>query len=171
MISNPSADHQRHIPLEGLANLSELQGEDEEDTQLLREQAQTARGYIATLPWCVVVLDGYFAGGVGGVFTIFLFHIVPTRPEIDDWMWVVVGDIPSAYLPLEDAPNPREVFQSYCEGIEWWSEWVRSGTEGPPDDVPPLDVPPTASWADFLEKRAQSLKHIIGPVFGVSSAT
>jgi hypothetical protein len=51
-----------------------------------------------------------FAGGVGKVFAIFLFKINSSHGDVDPWEWIFVGDIPPAYLRLEDAISKMAAF-------------------------------------------------------------
>src|SRR5689334_15308281 len=74
-------------------------GDDEQDTVLLREMADEAKRYISSFSWCKEVLESYFGGGVGGIFAVFFFHIRPSRPDVEPWIWIIVGDIPPGYLP------------------------------------------------------------------------
>jgi hypothetical protein len=41
---------------------------------------------------------------VGGVVSTFLFRI-DAEPNIDEWLWVVVGDLPSCYLVTDRASD------------------------------------------------------------------
>jgi hypothetical protein len=93
-----------------LVPAGDVSGGDEQDTNLLRAMSKDAKRYISSFPWCGTVLSSYFGAGVGGIFAVFLFHIRPGRAEIDPWIWVVVGDIPPAYLPVADCQSPTEVF-------------------------------------------------------------
>src|SRR5438876_1314670 len=102
-----------------------LVGDDEQDTALLRRMLNEAEDYISSFSWCNDVLDSFFGGGVGGIFAIFLFHIRPTRRGIDPWIWIVVGDIPPAYLPLADCDSPAEVFRTYLQGMTKWVQRAR----------------------------------------------
>src|SRR5712691_9053557 len=86
----------------GLAPIKNIVGDDEQDTILLRKMSEYAKEYISSFSWCEGILNSYFGGGVGGIFAIFFFRIRPGGPEVDPWIWVVVGDIPSAYLPGAD---------------------------------------------------------------------
>lgn len=143
-----------------------MQGEDEEDSSLLKAMARDAEAYLRSFSWCSNVSNSYSGGGVGGVFAIFLFNIHPMRPEIGTWMWAIVGDVPFAYLPLEDASSAREVFNVYVRGMNRWVEFARLGRSGTPDDgVPPVDVPPTREWAEKVEHRIHSLVLIMKPFF------
>src|SRR6266702_7656718 len=59
-----------------------IMGEDQEDTTLLRKMADEADAYIRSFSWYQRVLRSFFAGGVGGIFAVFLFNIDPARSEI-----------------------------------------------------------------------------------------
>lgn len=56
-----------------------------------------------------------------------VFNIHPAQPGVSSWIWVVVGDIPSAYLPLEDCNSPTEVFKTYMRGMSQWVDLARQG--------------------------------------------
>src|ERR1700704_1264925 len=86
-------------PVAGVVPVERMTGDDDEDAALLRGMSTGAEEYLRSFSWCGDVLSSFFGGGVGGVFAVFLFNIHPARPEVSSWIWVVVGDIPSAYLP------------------------------------------------------------------------
>ncbi len=145
---------------------SSIVGDDEEEIVLLRRMAQEADLYIRSFSWCEAVLDSYFAKGVGGVFAVFFFHIRPSRPDVDSWIWIIVGDIPSAYLPLMDCKSPCEVFETYIDGMNKWVELARNGQTGTAEEgVPEINVRATPEWAQELDRRLQSLGRIIRPFF------
>ena len=48
---------------------------------------------------------GALRARIGGVVAVFLFRI-DGPPEVDPLLWVVVGDLPTAYLVTDDAPSP-----------------------------------------------------------------
>jgi len=153
-------------PVAGVVPSDRLIGEDEEDTKLLRHMAAAADEYIGSFGWCQRVMRSFFAGGVGGIFAVFLFEIAPARPDVGQWIWIVVGDIPSAYLPLDDATTAKQVFSTYVQGMMRWVELARQGKRGTPEDgVPPINAPPTPEWAEKLEKRLHLLRFTVQPVF------
>jgi hypothetical protein len=163
-------DKDTNPPTAGLVPMSELSGDDE-DASLLRRMSHEAEAYLRSFSWCKDVCRAYFGGGVGGVFAIFLFNIQASRQGVGAWMWIIVGDVPSAYLPLEDASTAKEAFTSYVRGMSKWVELARLGQSGTPDEgVPPINVPPTPEWADKLERKLQSLVLIIKPFFDDDNA-
>jgi hypothetical protein len=150
----------------GLAASTSMTGEDQADTALLREMLERATRYISDHSWCVSVHDSYFGGGVGGIFAVFLFHIQPSRSEVDPWIWVIVGDIPPAYLPISDCGSPAEAFHTYVRGMRKWVEYAMKGQTGSEDEeVPPVNVPATPEWADHLRLKLDVLSELIGPFF------
>ena len=147
MITTPEP-HDSDSPVKGLIPVHAMKGGDEEDTLLLQQMSGDAEAYLRSFSWCGDVQAVFFGGGVGGVFAVFLLNIQPMRPDVDPWIWVVTGDIPSAYLPIEDARTPAEVFNVYLRGMKKWVEYARSEqTETAGDDVPPVNVPATPEWA------------------------
>jgi hypothetical protein len=141
-----------------------MAGEDEEDTALLREMLERATKYISGFSWCESVVATYFAGGVGKIFAIFLFEITTRRVDVDRWEWIFVGDVPSAYLPLQDAPTKLRAFEEYIAGIKRWVEFAFQGKEpGPEDGCPPVNVPATPEWAEALGGRVQFLNDLFKP--------
>lgn len=150
-----------------LVPLANIAGDDDQDTRLLRKMAEEAQAYIASFSWCKQIDNAYFGGGIGGIFAVFLLRIRPGRAGVDPWMWVVVGDIPSAYLPISDASSPRELFETYIAGMRRWVKAARKGDTkaATAADVPPVNVPPTPEWADKLRTRLDTLEQVIKPFF------
>ena len=149
-----------------LTSAKSIVGGDEQDTFLLRTMAEDAERYISSFPWCEAVLESYFGGGVGGIFAVFFFHIRPSRPNVEPWIWIIVGDIPPAYLPFSDCKTPAEVFRTYMRGMSNWVELARQGQRGSPEQgVPPIDVPATPERAERLSQRLQGLMLAVKPFF------
>jgi len=150
---------------EQLQRISQIVGDDEEDTRLLHEMATQAHRYLESFRWCISIADCWFARGVGGIFALFLFQIVPAHAGVDEWLWVMNGDLPSIYLSFQDAPSLKEAFNEYVQGMVRWATYVRSGEIEEPDSLPPVDIPETIQVADDLHRRIQSLERILGPLF------
>ena len=86
--------------------VSEMSGESEEETEDLRKYLREAEEEINFYTWHNGIVNSYFGMGVGGIFAVFLFEIIPNREDVDKFVWVIVGDLPSAYITCEEAPNP-----------------------------------------------------------------
>ena len=138
-----------------LAPAGVIVGDDDEDTRLLREAESEATAYLDSFDWCSGVLETYLGLGIGGIVGVFLCRIVPGAPEVDEWLWVIVGDLPPLYMPTDDCPNPAAALDAYIGAM---NEWVRAVRDGRPlDDVPPVAVAPTMEHAAMLESRLNYL--------------
>jgi hypothetical protein len=133
----------------------QLAGDDEEDTRLLRKMLRDAEDYLEAYKWCAGIVESYFGIGVGGVVAVFLFKIVPAGYDVDEWIWVIAGDLPPAYITTESAPNPACALDGYIGAMEEWVEAVRSGK--PISDLIPVNAPATSEFAGALETRLKFL--------------
>jgi len=166
MSRHVSADLEGELIAAELTPSENIEGDDEEDTALLQKMWEEAWRYISSFAWCKSAIASYFGGGVGGIFAVFFFRIQPGRTGVDPWIWVMVGDVPSAYLPVTDCKSPGEAFRTYIRGMKKWVELARQGKEGTPEQgVPPVNVPATPEWAEQLDKRLQMLEFVISPFF------
>jgi hypothetical protein len=73
-----------------------------------------ARDYLAAHRWCESIDAEYFGFGVGGVVAVCLFRVTLTGGD-REWLWVVEGDVPSAYLVTDRAPTPSTALEVYVE--------------------------------------------------------
>jgi len=151
------------IPVSGIIPISRLRGEDEHETALLCEMAARAADYLKAFSWCGSITDSYFGGGVGKVFAIFFFRIQPASADVDEWLWVAVGEVPSAYIIVQECPTPLAAFDMYIWGMQRWVGLAREGRTSA--DVPEINVPPTPEWAAELDSRLEFLITMIRPVF------
>jgi hypothetical protein len=166
MKTGPAAETEGALIASSLVPTTKIRGDDAADTRLLRKMSEEAGRYISSFSWCSSVVDSYFAGGVGGIFAVFFFHIQPSRRRISPWIWIIVGDIPPAYLPLDDCSSPAEAFRTYLRGMSKWVEFARAGKTGTPEQgVPPVDAPATPEWAERLNQRLYGLTIAIQEIF------
>jgi hypothetical protein len=150
-------------PVKGIIPIDQLVGDDEEDTRLLSEMAQKAREFISSFSWCQSIREAYFGDGFGGIVAAFLFRIEPSRAEVDDWLWVIVGDTPSAYLVTDDCKTPSEALDGY---IWQMSKWVKLAKRGKSSNkVIPVNAPATPEFAEMLESRLKIFRDTVLPAF------
>jgi hypothetical protein len=123
------------------------------------KQAMT---FIQGQRWCKQVEDVYVGLIHPGIVAVFLFRVEPSRPEVDEWMWVVVGDLPPAYVASEDCLTPGSALDGYIGEMD---DWVRAVEEGRPiDEVIPVNAPPTSEFAQRLKARLDFLHERILPL-------
>jgi hypothetical protein len=150
-------------PVQGIVPIDKLFGDDEEDTRLLTAMALEARNYISSFSWCRSIREAYFGDGYGGIIAVFFFRIEPDQPEVDEWLWVLVGDIPPAYLVVDDCKTPSEALDGY---IREMSKWVKSAKQGKSSKrVIPVNTPATPEFAEMLERRLKVLRETVVPAF------
>jgi hypothetical protein len=135
---------------------SQIEGDDPEDTQLLREMAAEARDYIEDFEWSPRITSIHLAFGLGGVVAAFLFQFDEVIEDSDDALWVVVGDLPSAYVIVEPGDDGISALSRYCEMMEDWAVNVLEGHSL--DDSFPVDVEATQEQAEMLNQRIAFLR-------------
>lgn len=120
-----------------------------------------ARQYLEFYNWVLSIKGEYLGYGAEGIIYIFLFEIEPGRPEVNRWIWVIVGDIPPAFLPADDATTPFEVLDSYIGALEEWVEAAREGKSVA--ELIPVNVDATPANAEMLAGRLKFLDERILP--------
>ena len=114
-----------------------------------------AREYVEGFTWCAGIRNSYFGMGTGDVFAVFLFEIEPAGRGADRWIWVIVGDLPPAYIATELCPNPAAALDGYTGEMERWVAAARSGQSVA--DLIPVNAPATPEYVDMLESRLRFL--------------
>ncbi|MBB5344274.1 hypothetical protein [Tunturibacter empetritectus] len=142
--------------------LDSIVGEDDTDTRLLREMADKAERYILSFAWCLQLKEGFFADGFGGVLAIFLFRADISNLGQDQWTWVFVGDIPSAYLEKDrDYGSPQDAFKRYIEGLDEWVAAARAGRSL--RGLIPIEARTDFETTNAISRRADTLRQHILP--------
>jgi hypothetical protein len=144
-----------------LSSISAMKGGNPEETRLLRSMFEEARGYLLSFDWCHEIKESWFGWGVGGVCAVFLFEMIPTKRNVDHWLWVVVGDLPSAYLVLDGSPTPMKALNTYVELMQEWVDAVKQGKST--KKLIPVDAPETLENANLLERRLTFFRQKILP--------
>jgi hypothetical protein len=151
------------LPVKGVIPIDQIFGEDDEDIRLLRIMVSEAREYILSFSWCNAIREGYFGEGLGGIVALFLFRIEASRANVDEWLWVVVGDVPCAYLVIDQCKTPTQALEAYIEEMFKWVKLAKQGRSS--KRVIPVNVPATPEYAEALEGRLKVLREVIVPAF------
>jgi len=77
------------------------------------------------------------------------------------FVWVVVGNIPSAYIDIQSAPNAYKAVESYIFIMEDWIEHVKNKKSIA--ECYPVNVEPTPEYAEMLSTRIQIIKDDLLP--------
>jgi hypothetical protein len=81
---------------------------------------------------------------------VFLFEIEPLNENVDDFIWVIVGDLPSVYLD-KSITTGHDALKTYCELMQEWADNVKDGRSL--DECYPVPVDPTIENAELLIRR------------------
>jgi len=139
-----------------------MRGEDDLDDKLLHEMADKAVSYISAFGWCEAVHEKYFGDGFGGIVALFLFRLSIRKVREPEWVWVIVGDIPSAYLEAEGFPTAHAALKKYLEGVEDWID-TPADLRDTRDDLPPLYVPQGPEYIEMMRTRISTLRESFLP--------
>lgn len=145
----------------GVRPIVEMVGEDAEETAQFNSMLAGARKYLLSQKWCSGIRDVQWGTGVGGLIAVFLFRI-EAAPKVDDVLWVICGDLPSAYLVTDVVRDPVGAALSYCDLMDDWASAVESG--GDLKEVFPVEAAPIKEHADMLRLRTSFLRKEIIPV-------
>ena len=144
-----------------LTSIDSLSTDGEEEAALLCDMAAKARSYVSSFSWCPNIKAAYLAFGIGKVVGVFLFDFQSKVGGTDDRLWVMVGDLPDAYLVVEPDDSAKEALVRYCELMDDWISAVL--TFGKFDDVFPVAAPRTIENANLLRRRLDFLRSEIIP--------
>jgi len=144
-----------NIQFNKLIPASEITGEDEEEKKLILNLLDEARKFINIFKWCSGIKEEYLGIGLGEIISVFLFKIEPAFDGVDEYIWIIVGDIPPAYITCEKSPNAACALDGYIGAME---EWVNAVHDGKPvDDLIPVNASPTKEFAAMLDERLKFL--------------
>ena len=126
-----------------------------EDVNDFEQLLAEAKSEINFYDWCLRDLETYVGMFYAGVVGVFLFRIKPSSQMIDEWIWVVVGDLPPLYLTCEECPNAACALDAYIGAMQDWVEAAESGKSI--DNLAPVNVPATPENAAKLKSRLAML--------------
>lgn len=141
--------------------LAQMEGDSEHDTESLKGMAAEAEAFIKSFDWCKGVLEAYFGCGIGGVVGVYFYRILPAVEGVDECLWVIVGDLPPAYLLTDESRTPRDALRTYIAEMRQWAVAAESGESV--DDLIPVNIPPTREGGLALMKRLDFLESEILP--------
>lgn len=128
-----------------------------EEIQAILSLYYDAKNYIEDFDWCVSTKKCWYDKnhGIYEKIGIFLFEIEPINDTVDDFIWVIVGDLPSVYLD-KSVTTGEEALKTYCELMQEWADNVKS--EKSLDECYPVPVDPTKENADLLSSRISFIR-------------
>lgn len=138
------------------------------DPSTVKSMADTARTFLELHQWCRSIVKGYFDRGIPGVVAIFFFEIVPA--EADSEVWVIVGDVPPAYIDVDPDASSEGcgALEVYIACMRDWCEAVLDNRSV--EDLMPVGyqdtgrpLRPTHKLAVSLNERLDFLEQKVLP--------
>jgi hypothetical protein len=133
--------------------------DDKEDLIKLGEEAKT---YLLNHKWCNGInswLDRGWADKVG----VFYFEIDPLDENVDKFVWIITGDLPSAYIDIISAKNGAMALKIYTELMQEWVDCVSNNKSI--ENCYPINVPPEKKFANMLQIRINLINEEILPYY------
>lgn len=145
-----------------LSKVKPLPPENSRASVEFKRDRRRARAYLESHSWISAIKGEYLGYRLDGVIYVFLFEFIPAEPNVPSWTWVIVGDLPSAYISCHYAKTPYVALDGYIGAME---EWVEAAREGKPvEDIIPVNVPATPEYAERLGGRLNFLRKNVLPL-------
>ncbi|RQO59265.1 hypothetical protein DBV14_07650 [Variovorax sp. KBW07] len=125
------------------------------DAKSIEKLHQEARAFLGAFDWCRAITEDRIGFVYPGIVGVFLFKFKLARREVEEWVWVVTGDLPPAYIACEDSPNPATALDAYVGAMQEWVDAVEQGT--PIAHLIPVNVAPSKENATRLKTRLDLL--------------
>jgi hypothetical protein len=128
-----------------------------EEIQSVLDLHDEAKEYLENFHWCISTKKCWYDKhhGIYEKIGIFLFEIEPLNDTIDDFIWVIVGDLPSVYLD-KIVTTAREALETYCELMQQWADNVKNGKSI--ENCYPVNADTTIENADLLSTRISFIR-------------
>lgn len=130
--------------------------DDLREVQLATQLAADAENWLAQFEWVIKTRSTLVGYAIPGVVGVFLIEIDPSDSSIDRELWVIVGDLPPAYISPDFASTPDEALNCYIAEMQAWVDAVIAGEST--DDLIPVDATPDESNARMLQQRLDLLR-------------
>ena len=150
-------------------NIRELAESDLDYRDEIVDSIAEAKSYLMKFGWCDEIREGWLAASFGYILNILYFEIVPDYKSCTDThVWVVVGDLPPAYIDTISAPSAHDALQVYISIMQEWVDAVMA--EKSVEDCFPVNVPPQKHYAEMLNTRLGLLKSDFLPLIPTENA-
>jgi hypothetical protein len=123
------------------------------DLATLAEEANT---YLLSHSWCKKIIKGMLDRGWSYILGVFYFEIEPAFDNVPTHVWVIVGDIPPAYIDVKDNPNGACAIDGYVSEMQRWVDHVKHGKSV--DNLIPVNAPPSLEYAEMLQTRLNLIR-------------
>lgn len=151
------------IDFTDLIKISEMKNYDIEDLDDQLKLAKEAKAFLLEHIWCKHIKEGWYDRGWADKLAVFLFQIIPDSENADEFVWIIVGDLPSAYIDILSASNGACAIEAYTNIMEDWYDNVLQGKSV--ENCYPIGVPPTKEYGQMLQSRVEFIRDEILTMF------
>jgi hypothetical protein len=123
------------------------------------DMRKEAEAYLQSFAWCKEIRGCSLYMNLGSKLCIFLFEIDNIGSTEDNFLWIIVGDLPPMYLDTVGVRTIKEVLKLYVELSKDWIKHVKSGQSV--EECYPFNAKPTVSMAEILEKKISFIENAI----------
>ena len=131
---------------------------DKETLYDVSETYHSAKEYMENQKWCIRILESYLGIGEGEILGVFLF-------KIEEYLWVVVGDLPPLYLVTEAAATPAAALLRYLEVMTVWADAAIAQTDH--SDLPPVEADFSKENGIALQTRLKLLREYLSENYSI----
>jgi hypothetical protein len=115
--------------------------------------------YLLSFKWCKKIIESNLYLNLGSTLCIFLFEIENIASSEDNFLWIIVGDIPSMYLDIHGPKSTVQVLENYIGLSQDWIDDIKAGKSI--DNCYPFNAAPTIEMANLLQKRTLFMKNTL----------
>ena len=118
---------------------------------------EEAIDFLLSHKWCKKVIKGWHDRDLSiyEKLGVFLFEVESENKLTDSFVWVIVGDIPTAYID-QSVTVSKDALNIYCDLMIEWSDNILQGKSL--EECYPVKVEPTPENAQLLKSRIAFIK-------------
>jgi hypothetical protein len=120
-----------------------------------------SKEYLLSHKWCKSINKGWLFINIGYAVNVFLYNIENEQSPEDDFLWVIVGDLPPIFLDTHNVKSTKEAVQMYVDLADDWVDHVESRQSL--DECFPFDVTSTSELVGRFKERVRLLQNSILP--------
>jgi hypothetical protein len=121
------------------------------EIEMIYKMYSDVKSYIGGFNWCKGIINCWYDRGLPDKFGVFFVQMDVSDPSnIDEYVWVIVGDIPPAYIDVS-AKNGAVALLYYVNLMEEWATNVLEGRSV--ETCIPVNAPSDSKFANMLMKR------------------
>jgi hypothetical protein len=134
-----------------------------EESKSIPQLYEEAKSFLNSHEWCKKVIQAWHDEdfSILDKLGVFLFEIEPANDNVDKYIWIIVGDLPSVYLDAS-VETGKQALEVYCDLMEEWSDNVLQGRSL--EECYPVEAELTNENAELLKRRISFIRKELLPV-------